>query len=265
MKMNAKFQVGNEGTSLNCKSSGDGEPLIMIHGGCVDSEFWRDSAELLSDMFTVITYDRRGHSEDKLESYEYSIATQAADVAGVIEKVGQPCHIVAHSVGAVIGLELVSKHPDMLKKVLLFEPPIIECLHENDDFLTTIKVIREMVKRGEYNRALNRLLPLLGSQDERARHVSEEEQRKMAVYAKHFIKQEFEAAFFYTPDYEQLKNAEIYFATGDLSPEYNKKIAKALSEQLCCELVYYPGKHNCPFDLPKSFTYLTIGVIASKH
>jgi len=200
-----------------------------------------------------------------LKPYDYSIATQAADVTKVIEKIGQSCHIVAHSVGAVIGLELVSKHPDMLKKVLLFEPPIIECLQENDSFLTMVKDIRDMINRGKHTRALNRLLPLMGSQDERARQTLEKGQRNIAVNSKHFIKHEFKSAFFYTPDYKVIKNSKIYFAAGDLSPEYNKKIAKTLSEKLCCELVYYPGKHNCPFELPKSFSYLTMGIILSNQ
>ena len=76
----------------------------------------------LAEHFTVYAMDRRGRAPSG-DAQEYSISNEADDIAGVVEAIGGPVIVLAHSFGAVAVLEAL----DRLKTVshlILYEPPL---------------------------------------------------------------------------------------------------------------------------------------------
>lgn len=75
----------------------------------------------LGEHFTVYAMDRRGRAPSG-DAESYSIEMEAGDIARVVEAIGQPVTILAHSYGALATIEAL----DQLKgvsRVLLYEPP----------------------------------------------------------------------------------------------------------------------------------------------
>ena len=61
----------------------DGSPVVLIHGACVDADFWNDCAAHLSKHHRVFTYDRRGYGRNE-ETDDHSIHIQAEDACRLI-------------------------------------------------------------------------------------------------------------------------------------------------------------------------------------
>lgn len=103
------FTVENAGTTIACREyagpdvSPDAPALVCVHGACVDGTFFNGIACELSRNYRVIAYDRRGcggSSEAADDSYD--LAAQAADLQALIEHVGAPTNVLAHSAGTLV-------------------------------------------------------------------------------------------------------------------------------------------------------------------
>ncbi len=89
----------------------------------------------MQDKYTVVTYDRRGYSHsvlteplpsdaDKSHS-SYRLETDASDVAALAKHLSdEPVFILGSSSGAIVAMETLQDHPDIVKKVAFHEPPI---------------------------------------------------------------------------------------------------------------------------------------------
>lgn len=265
--MYKEFFVKRNEVSLYCRRYGTGEEtILMIHGACVDCDFWGEAAQMLSGSFTVITYDRRGYGRSS-ESADnmYSVQEQAADAAAIIRRVGRPCYIVAHSGGTTIAMELASLHPYLVQRMLLHEPAAVDCVPENAEFCKNLELIRKMIADERYTQALAKFLPFIGEKDERAREMTDIEQRHMGKNLRHFIRNEFLDFFSYCANRSSLQNTSVSIGVGELSrgtPRW--EMAVGLGDKLQAKMVYFPGSHNCAFDLPREFSYLVEGALQEK-
>lgn len=101
---------------------GQGEPLLMINGFLSSMSLW-DPALLdeLVKNYQLILFDNRGVGlSTDTEENKTTMAQMADDAAGLIEKLGyKKVHILAWSMGARIGQQLLIRHPDMVDKAIL--------------------------------------------------------------------------------------------------------------------------------------------------
>lgn len=119
------------GARLHTEKAGSGPVLVLVPGGGGDAEMYADVVRLLATRFTVITFDRRGNSRSPLddESIPIAVADQAADVIAVLDRYEvDRAHVFGNSGGAIITLELLSRHPDRLLGAVVHEPPIVRLL-----------------------------------------------------------------------------------------------------------------------------------------
>lgn len=258
--MFTEYSIANKNVTLYCRSYSSGIPLVMIHGSCVDSDFFGETAAALSKIFCVHIYDRRGHGRSsEPEDNDYSIAAQVADVASVIQNIGEPCYVVAHSAGTVIAMELAVTYPNLVRHLLMHEPPSSLFLSEDHPRLTKLNNIQQLIASGKYIRALNHFLYMMGAQDHRARQNTAEESQRSRKNSSIFIKYEFEQTFYYEPKCEQLKQIPVTIGLGDADREFHPSIL-TMARLISCEVAYYPGQHNCAFDLPLDFARMTTGI-----
>ena len=66
---------------LACEQTGEGPPVVLVHGSWTDRRAWDLVAPSLVDHYRVITYDRRGHSQSQRLPGVRGIDTQVADLA----------------------------------------------------------------------------------------------------------------------------------------------------------------------------------------
>ena len=112
-------------TILYYERTGSGPALLFVHGMCGNAGVWAGLVERLADRFTCITYDRRGHTRSELGTEPESVQTHAADAAALVEtlELDRPV-VVGSSGGARITVELARMHPELLRAMVVSEPPI---------------------------------------------------------------------------------------------------------------------------------------------
>jgi pimeloyl-ACP methyl ester carboxylesterase len=111
--------------------SGSGRPLLLIHGGGEDSSMLGPQAEALAAAgYRVISYDRRGTGLSGREDWPGRGANQHADDAGaLLRKLGISSAVVLGvSSGGVIALALADRHPEVVSRVVAWEPPAMGVL-----------------------------------------------------------------------------------------------------------------------------------------
>jgi pimeloyl-ACP methyl ester carboxylesterase len=102
--------------NLYVETTGDGEPVVFVHGSWSDHHAWDAVVPELPAGFKAVTYDRRGHSASTGEG---SLLDDIADLEGIIE---EPAHLVGSSLGAQIALRLAIARPDLVRSLALHEP-----------------------------------------------------------------------------------------------------------------------------------------------
>jgi pimeloyl-ACP methyl ester carboxylesterase len=106
--------------------AGDGELLVLVHGGWVDHTTWARLVPPLAESFAVVTYDRRGHSRSERGPEPSPRRQDEDDLAGIVEALGRgPAHLVGSSYGAAICLGLAGRRPDLVRSVVAHEPPLV--------------------------------------------------------------------------------------------------------------------------------------------
>ena len=100
--------LSGDGTPIAVFSSGDGPPLILIHGTTADHTTWRATGPVLALRYRVHAVDRRGRGASGDGEGPYSIELEYDDLAAVADEVAgeaeMPVDVVGHSYGGRIGL-----------------------------------------------------------------------------------------------------------------------------------------------------------------
>ena len=100
---------------------GSGLPVVLLHGGLANSNYWGDQVPVLAQNYQVIVIDSRGHGRSTRSAAPYGYELMASDVLGVMDKLGiQKAAIVGWSDGAIIGLSLAMNHPDRVARLFAF-------------------------------------------------------------------------------------------------------------------------------------------------
>ena len=110
MKSQSGFAQVN-GTSLYYEVAGSGHPLVLIHGGSLDSRMWDDQFLAFAQQYRVVRYDVRGYGKSAVPTHEgYS---RAGDLKGLMEHLGiAKAHVVGQSMGGGMSIEFALVYPE---------------------------------------------------------------------------------------------------------------------------------------------------------
>jgi benzoate-CoA ligase family protein len=154
------------GVVLEYELKGSGEPVLLIHGSHICRSFLPLLAQpLLTEKYTLIRYHRRGFLGSTPARGPISIKDQAADARALLEYLHvSPAHIVGHSYGGSIALQLAADFPACVHSLVLLEAPLTSVPHW--------KAVRELnaaamerYRQGDWEAAVD---AFLGSPAERA-------------------------------------------------------------------------------------------------
>lgn len=113
------------GTTLYYERSGQGPAILFVHGAFGHADNWADQVPRFSDRYTCVRYDRRGYTRTPRGDAAVPIPLHADDAAGLIEALElAPCLVVASSSGATIAIDLARRYGDLLRGLVLCEPPL---------------------------------------------------------------------------------------------------------------------------------------------
>jgi pimeloyl-ACP methyl ester carboxylesterase len=92
--------VSADGTPIAYWRSGDGPPLVLVHGSFDDHNVWAPVLPAFEERFTVYAVDRRGRGGSG-DGIGHSLESEAADIAEVVESIGgqEEVNLLGHSYG----------------------------------------------------------------------------------------------------------------------------------------------------------------------
>lgn len=98
---------------------GEGEPLLLLHGGLSGSEYFDAIVPTLAKSFKVITVDRRGHGRSYDNAEPYTYATMADEMNAFLDHIQiDSAMMLGFSDGGVVGYHLASTYPVRVKKLV---------------------------------------------------------------------------------------------------------------------------------------------------
>ena len=209
------FTVENAGTTIACREyadpdvSPDAPALVCVHGACVDGTFFDGIACELSRNYRVIAYDRRGcgGSSDAADG-SYDLAAQAADLQAVIEHVGAPTNVLAHSAGTLVALELLRTEPHLVARAILHEPAV----SAEGVGMGAAPVLLDMIAAGKVSRALRLFLGALGDLDPEAPGTTEAEAKHALRNGRCFMANEYGITMTCVPDWDSVRASKTVAA-----------------------------------------------------
>jgi pimeloyl-ACP methyl ester carboxylesterase len=126
------------------KDSGEGQPIVLLHGFTESQKIWNRFVRSLSKDFRVITVDLPGHGKSECIAEVHTMELQAEVVHDVLKKAGvEKCIMTGHSMGGYVTLAFARKYPEVLKGFCIFHShcfPDSPEDRENRD--RTIEVVR---------------------------------------------------------------------------------------------------------------------------
>jgi pimeloyl-ACP methyl ester carboxylesterase len=118
-------EIDANGVQLHFDVVGSGPPLVFVHGMCGRGDVWAGQVQRLSQEFTCVTYDRRGHGSSSDSDVPHTVSLHADDFAALVNALGFPTVVcVGSSGGARICLDVTLRHPQLLAGAVLSEPPV---------------------------------------------------------------------------------------------------------------------------------------------
>jgi 3-oxoadipate enol-lactonase len=107
------------------KITGEGEPLLFIHGLGASMQSWQMQVPVFSAYYKVVTFDLRGHGRSDKPLERYDIGMFAADTAELMRSLRiSPAHVVGFSLGGMVGFQLCLDAPDMVKSLVVVNSPV---------------------------------------------------------------------------------------------------------------------------------------------
>jgi pimeloyl-ACP methyl ester carboxylesterase len=103
----------------------EADAVLMIHGAIVADSFLPMMSEPALSGYQLIRYRRRGYGLSAPPSGPSTIEGQANDARTLLDHLGvQQAHVVAHSGGGPIAVQLALDAPEMVRSLVLFEPAL---------------------------------------------------------------------------------------------------------------------------------------------
>ncbi|MGW4309251.1 alpha/beta fold hydrolase [Streptomyces californicus] len=140
------------GATLHYEVRGRGPLLVMMPGGSADAGIYDTLAAELADRWTVVAFDPRGYSRSTLHgpAGEQLPGAHSEDVARLIELLspdGVPAAVFGSSSSAIVALDLLSRRPGLVGRVVAHEPPLVELLPDPAAGRAVFAAVRESFLR----------------------------------------------------------------------------------------------------------------------
>ncbi|GCD92666.1 alpha/beta fold hydrolase [Embleya hyalina] len=134
------------GADLYYEVTGEGDPLVLVHGSWTDHTGWRSVVPALAASHRVVVYDRRGHSRSTGGTGPGSRTRDEDDLAALPERLDlAPAHVVGNSYGASTALGLGARRPELFRGLVAHEPPLLATVANDPELRPLMRVARDRI------------------------------------------------------------------------------------------------------------------------
>jgi pimeloyl-ACP methyl ester carboxylesterase len=104
-------------TDLYYEDAGRGEPVVLLHGGAMDTRMWDDQMDALTPHVRVIRFDARGHGRSPTPTEPFR---QCDDVAALLRHLGiERATLVGLSMGAGAATDTALEYPALVARLVV--------------------------------------------------------------------------------------------------------------------------------------------------
>jgi len=230
----------------------------MIHGIISDGSFFNNISEYLFDVFSVITYDRRGYGSNEFKAdADYSVEEQVEDAANVLrEHAGGPAWILGNSAGGLIAIGLALKYPELVRGLFLLEPSLVFDEESERIIEEWNEELNGYVLNNKIKKALTAFSRVVGEPEQEKSNsgTSLEELKKTYQNLQTFMFGELNPIQHYRPTKDEVQNIAVPVRVMVTEQGKNSIFAttsKAGADVLGWRVDYVPGYHNTVKEHPK--------------
>jgi pimeloyl-ACP methyl ester carboxylesterase len=233
------------GSPLYYEVRGSGPTLLLIHGTAGDAGHFEEAADLLAHEFTVVAYDRRGSTRSpRIAGLPApSVQQHADDAADLVRSLGlAPVAVYGHNAGASIVLELVIRHPALLRGAVVHEPPLATVLEDPGAAMAYLDLALKEAGHGPramYAAFVHAQEPALSD----GAHLRMRE--RLLAYAERFTPEEAEVFAGYRPDEALLSRKTVPFLVvkGSRSSPHHHEASRWIAVRTRADVLEIPGGH----------------------
>jgi pimeloyl-ACP methyl ester carboxylesterase len=116
------------GAELAYREHGEGAPVVFVHGSADDLRSWDHQLAAIGASYRAIAYSRRyaRPNEDIAPDADNQTLPHVDDLVTFLQVMdAKPAHLVGHSWGALICLLAAIRHPQVVRSLVLQEPPVL--------------------------------------------------------------------------------------------------------------------------------------------
>jgi pimeloyl-ACP methyl ester carboxylesterase len=241
--------TSRDGTRVAYRRSGEGPPLVLVHGTAADHSRWAPVLPALEERFTVYAIDRRGRGGSG-DADGYAIGREYEDMAAVVDSIGEPVNLLGHSYGALCVLEAALLTQN-IRKLVLYDPGI-EVAGEEIYPPEVIERLDDLLDRGDRDGVVvTTMREVAGLPPETVEYMRSLPVWQARVAGAHTIPRELRAVKAYTFDPERFENLGMptLLLSGGDSPAAFLKAAEAVDGALPdSRIVVMPGQGHSAMD-----------------
>ncbi|MER6003648.1 alpha/beta fold hydrolase [Nonomuraea angiospora] len=263
------------GARLYYEVSGDGPALLLLPGGGGDAAIFDALAGPLAEHFTLITLDPRGYSRSHLDgpAVDQRVEVQSEDARRLLDAVtpDRPAYVFGGSSGAIVGLDLLARHPERVRRLVAHEPPCFAVLPDAAAQRAFVEEVHRLFREQGLAAASARFMEGIGgtlrplpdpaSLPPRAAEMMTRLMNNAPIMMEHELRQ-FTS---YVPDLAALGSVSdrLVLAAGrETRGHLPYRPAALLAERLGLGLVEFPGGHSFT-DAPEEFAKQLIEVLTA--
>lgn len=141
------YVVRSSGADLQCYRTGDGPPVVLVHGWSDSGLRWIPLVDDLADEYEVVAYDARGHGRSDAPESGYDLSDRIADLCTVVRESGLNNPVmIGHSMNAAIVARTAVRHPALSRGVVLEDPDGIHDVPDDDPDERVARIRDEIVQ-----------------------------------------------------------------------------------------------------------------------
>ncbi len=160
-----------EGVELEYAVEGSGEPVFLVHGGVLADYLSLVRGEpTLTKQYRMISFSRRGFGGSTHHTGAFSIPEQASDCRKLMHHLSiERAHIVGHSYGGGIAMQLAVDSPERIRSLSLMEPlmpaAVLSASSMGKQFFQALAPISQMYQQGDRAGAVDAFMRVVAGPD----------------------------------------------------------------------------------------------------
>lgn len=211
--------------------------LVLVHGDFGDGlDAWGLFCRHVGQRYRTVVFDRPGFGEDIPATAYFTIPSDAAYILGALNEMGRDSfHLVGHSYGGLVALEVAAQSPQTVRSLHLIEPPLLDLKVEEPAVREMEREIRAIHSDHDElgNEATTeRFFAMLG-----ASHVSDRlrgtpDWQRLVGYADRFVRSQLAGSYSQTVLDRLPTGLPVGLYAGGRSHPVLRSIAYALAEAI---------------------------------